>query len=229
MSVFSLPPFKNEALWQQAMTHSSFVNEQLDEQLDEHPQVGEHNERLEFLGDAILNFVSGAYLYDRYPTRPEGELSAMRAALVDRPQLCHFAQELKLGKHLKLGKGASKSGSRHSARLLCSAFEAMIGAYFLDSDHDVTAVRQYVVPMFDTVVESDVVQAIKDSKTRLQEEVQKTTGTTPEYIDIGSSGPDHAKQFVVEVRINGQPYATGQGPSKQKAQKAAAREALKIL
>jgi len=221
MTVFSLPPFKNEALWQQAMTHSSFFNE--------HHEAEGHNERLEFLGDAILNFVSGSYLYDRYPTRPEGELSAIRADLVDRPQLCHFAQELKLGEHLKLGKGANNAGSRHSARLLCSAFEAMIGAYFLDAGKDVTVIERYVTPMFDTVVEQAVALGIKDDKTKLQEAVQKTMGAAPEYVDIGSSGPDHAKQFVVEVRINGQAYATGSGPSKQKAQKAAAKAALDKL
>lgn len=229
MGVFSLPPFKNEALWQQAMTHSSFINEQLNEHVNKQQEVREHNERLEFLGDAILNFISGSYLYDRYPTRPEGELSAIRSALVDQPQLCHFAQALSLGSYLKLGKGASKSGSRHSARLLCSAFEAMVGAYFLDSDHDVTAVRRYVTPMFDAVIDDVVAEDVKDDKTRLQEEVQKATGAAPSYVDVGSSGPDHAKQFVVEVQIGGKAYATGKGSSKQKAQKAAARETLKMI
>lgn len=221
MGVFSLPPFTNKQLWQQAMTHSSFVNE--------HPDAGDHNERLEFLGDAILNFVSGAYLYERYPDRPEGELSAIRAALVDRPQLCHFAQSLELGKHLRLGKGASQSGSRQSARLLCSAYEAMIGAYFLDVGRRVQPVSDYVVPMFDQVVEGAVSQGIKDNKTQLQERVQKSFGTSPEYVELGCYGPDHAKEFVVAVRIQGETYGQGRGPSKQKAQKAAAKATLDML
>lgn len=220
MTVFSLPPFQNRTLWQQAMTHSSFINEQ--------PTAGEHNERLEFLGDAILNFVSGAYLYQRYPERPEGELTPLRAALVDEPQLCHFAQELGLGHQLRLGRGADQEGSRKSPRLLCSAFEAMIGAYFLDAGCDVQAVQDYVLPMFDTVVEQ-AVQAGINPKSRLQELTQKRFGEMPAYALISSSGPDHAKEFVVEVRIHGRAYGRGQGHSKKEAEKAAARMTLKDL
>ena len=217
----NLPAFNNEQLWQQAMTHSSFSNE--------HPESGEHNERLEFLGDAILNFISGAYLYERYPDRPEGELSAIRAALVDRPQLCHFAQLLNLGAHLRLGKGASQSGSRQSARLLCSAFEAMIGAYFLDVGKQIQPVSDYVTPLFDQVVETAVSHGIKDDKTTLQEQIQKSLGVSPEYVEVGRYGPDHAAEFVVAVRIQGKTYGTGRGSSKQKAQKAAAKKTLQML
>lgn len=201
------------------MTHSSFANEQ--------PEQGEHNERLEFLGDAILTFVSGAYLYTRYPERPEGELTAIRAVLVDRAQLCHFARSLNLDHHLKLGKGASSS--RQSARLLCSAFEALIGAYFLDVGESIQPVSDYVTPMFDTVVEAAAQKGLKDDKTRLQEEVQQNFGEIPEYVIVSSSGPDHAKEFVVEVRIKGKPYGRGHGRSKQAAQKAAAKATLAIL
>ena len=220
--LFSLPPFKDSALWQQAMTHSSFVNE--------HPEAGEHNERLEFLGDAILTFLSGDYLYARYPDRPEGELTPIRAALVDQPQLCHFAKALNLGHHLRLGKGAEKEGSRTSSRLLCSAFEAMIGAYYLDTGRDVPAVCGYIQPMFESVVPSAIQEGIKDDKTRLQEWVQQQkAGQSLTYKDIGSSGPDHDKDFVVEVRIGKEAYGKGTGKSKQKAQKAAAKETLKII
>jgi len=221
MSPFSLPLFKNKALWQQAMTHSSFVNEQ--------PTAGEHNERLEFLGDAILNFVSGAYLYQRYPDRSEGELTPLRAALVDEPQLCHFAQSIGLGGHLKLGKGADQEGSRQSARLLCSAFEAMIGAYFLDSGKDVKAVQDYVLPMFDSVVEQAVAQGI-NSKSRLQEWAQQQPAAqTPEYVLVDSHGPDHAKVFRVNVSLGTKLLGRGQGRSKKEAEKAAAASALVAL
>lgn len=203
------------------MTHRSFANEQ--------PDQGEHNERLEFLGDAILTFVSGAYLYMRYPERPEGELTAIRAALVDRAQLCHFARSLNLDRHLKLGKGASQSGSRQSARLLCSAFESLIGAYFLDTGESVQAISDYVTPMFETVVEVAAKKGLKDDKTRLQEQVQHSFGEIPEYVIVSSSGPDHAKEFVVEVRIKGKPYGRGHGTSKQAAQKVAAKATLAML
>ena len=113
MSTFYLPSFTNNALWQQAMTHSSFTNEQ---------PTALHNKRLEFLGDAILNFLSGEYLYTRYPERPEGDLSQLRETLVDESQLCHFATELSISQHLRLGKGALQNQGRNSARLLCSAF-----------------------------------------------------------------------------------------------------------
>ena len=218
MSAFSLPPFKNQKLWQQAMTHRSFVNEQ--------PSVSEHNERLEFLGDAILTFVSGAYLYARYPGRPEGELTLIRAALVDKPQLCHFAQVLNLGEYLRLGRGADQEGARQSPRLLCSAFEAMIGAYFLDVEQDVSAVSAYVLPMFDTVV-NQAVEVGTDAKSQWQEWVQKHLATVPVYQVVESAGPDHKKQFVAEVRAGEVPYGRGEGHSKKVAEKAAAQAALR--
>ncbi|MEM9087318.1 MAG: ribonuclease III [Cyanobacteria bacterium P01_F01_bin.53] len=220
MRIFSLPPFTNQVLWQQSMTHSSFINEQ--------PSAGVHNERLEFLGDAILNFVSGAYLYQRYPDLSEGELTPLRAALVDEPQLCYFARSLGLGKQLRLGKGADQEGSRQSSRLLCSAFEAMIGAYFLDAGRDVSAVQAYVLPMFDTVVEQ-ALQAGINAKSRLQELTQKRFGEVPAYVLLRSEGPDHAKEFVVEVRINHQPYGCGHGHSKKDAEKMAAQLTLEML
>ncbi len=222
MAVFSLPKFKDESLWQQAMTHRSYANEHF--QKSDHPTL--HNERLEFLGDAILTFVSGAYLYQRYPERTEGELTPLRAALVNEPQLCYFAQQLGLGSSLRLGKGAVQEGSRQSPRLLCSAFEAMIGAYFLDAGGDAKAVAAYVLPMFDAVIEQAVEQEL-NAKSRLQELAQKLLGEVPEYVLFSSSGPDHAKTFLVEVRIDQKPYGQGQGSSKKEAEKAAAKAALK--
>ncbi len=221
MTAFSLPTFRDRSLWQQAMTHRSFVNE--------HPTACcEHNERLEFLGDAILTFISGAYLYARYPERSEGELTLIRAALVDQPQLCHFARSLGLGGHLRLGKGAAQEGGRKSVRLLCSAFEALIGAYFLDTEYNVQMVSDYVIPMFNTVVERAVQQSV-DPKSRLQEWTHGNLGETPEYAVISSSGPDHAKTWAVEVRIAGKVYGSGKGHSKKEAEKAAAEKANILL
>ena len=220
MSVFYLPSFKDNALWQQAVTHSSFTNEQ--------PNT-HHNERLEFLGDAILNFLSGEYLYTRYPDRSEGDLSQMREALVEESQLCHFADELGIGQHLRLGKGALQNQGRNSARLLCSVFEALVGAYFLDSDRDMTTVRSYVWPMFDSVIDSATKNNIKNDKSRLQEWSQKRFGETPEYVTVRRSGPDHDLEFWVEVNISGRTYGQGYGGSKKEAQKAAARAALEFV
>lgn len=218
---FSLPTFSNSALWQQAMTHKSFANEQ--------SIATEHNERLEFLGDAILTFLSAEYLYVRFPKQSEGELTPMRAALVDQPQLHCFAQGLKLDKHLRLGKGAEKEGARKSARLLSSAFEALIGAYFLDEGRNLQPVKEYITPMFESAITLAVEAGVKDNKTRLQEWAQRTIGSVPKYVEISTLGPDHAKEFVVEVQIDGKPFGRGRGPSKQKAQKIAARATLEML
>ena len=220
MSKFALPSFKDSALWQQAMTHSSFTNEQPDTQ---------HNERLEFLGDAILNFLSGEYLYTRYPNRPEGDLSQIRETLVDESQLCHFANELGIGSHLRLGKGALQNKGRHSTRLLCSAFEALVGAYFLDSERDIKSVRSYVWPLFDSVIETVTANNIKNEKSRLQEWAQKRFGEPPDYVMVSSNGPDHNREFLVAVHINSQTYGQGHGRSKKEAQKAAARAALALI
>lgn len=220
MTVFYLPVFKDNALWQQAMTHRSFTNEQ--------PNA-HHNERLEFLGDAILNFLSGEYLYTRYPDRPEGDLSQIRGALVEESQLCHFADELGIGQHLRLGKGALQNRGQNSARLLCSAFEALVGAYFLDSKQDVNVVRRYVWPMFESVIDSATANNIKNEKSRLQEWAQKRFRELPEYVTVSSSGPDHKQEFLVEVNINNRTYGQGYGNSKREAQKAAARAALELI
>ena len=224
MTVFFCPSFKNPLLWQQAITHSSFTNEQ--------PSV-QHNERLEFLGDAILNFLSGDYLYQRFPNRPEGTLSQTREFLVDESQLCYFATQIGLDKVLQLGKGMEQSNGRHNSRLLCSAFEAVVGAYFLDCDRSIQTVRDYVWPMFDAAIgqitTAEIETEIKDEKSRLQEWAQQHFGQTPEYVTVNSRGPDHDREFTVEVRILGQTYGQGIGKRKRFAQKAAARAVLKAI
>ena len=217
-----LPKFQNPALFTQAMTHKSYARE--------HPEAGGDNERLEFLGDAILTFLCGEFLFARYPDQPEGALTPLRASLVDATQLGKFAVELSLRQHLRLGRGVEGSGGRDNARLLSSAFEALVGAYFLDQRSHVDPVRQFVFPLFDSVVETlaDPTQNINE-KSALQEWALAELGIIPTYEIVAESGPDHAKAFTAVVRIDGNEYGRGQGRRKQDAEKAAARDALKRL
>jgi ribonuclease III len=220
--MFKLPDFNDRSLLQLALTHRSYINE--------HPEVKEHNERLEFLGDAVLNFLSGEFLYKRYPEKPEGELTPLRSALVDEKQLAKFAIVLNLGDYLKLGKGAELEGGRQNPNLLSSAFEAIVGAYFLDTRSDVSAVRIWVEPMFNSVIDSLAISALNvNYKSRLQEWSLAKFGENPKYCIIGQSGPDHAKQFTAEVQIVNQKYGEGKGSKKQDAEKAAAQDALEQL
>lgn len=215
----SLPPFRDRALLQRALTHRSYVNE--------HLEVGEHNERLEFLGDAILNFLSGEFLYQHYPTKPEGELTPLRSALVDESQLAQFAIQLGLGDRMRLSRGAEQEGGRHNPNLLSSTFEALIGAYFLDVGSDIHPVRAYVEPLFQAVVDSLFSRVDTNFKGRLQTWTLATFGVLPEYKIVHQSGPDHAKEFVAEVWVNNQKLGEGTGRRKQDAEKSAAEEAMK--
>jgi ribonuclease-3 len=218
----SLPPFHNAALLIQAMTHKSYARE--------HPDAGGDNERLEFLGDAILTFLCGEFLFDRYPDQPEGELTPLRASLVDATQLGKFALQLSLQTHLRLGKGVEGSGGRTNARLLSSAFEALVGAYFLDQRSQIPPVREFVFPLFAAVVDdlADPTRNINE-KSALQEWSLGRSGVIPTYAIVSESGPDHAKEFAAIVRIDDEIYGRGQGRRKQDAEKAAARDALKRL
>lgn len=220
--MFRLPPFRDRSWLDLALTHRSYINE--------HPHVQEHNERLEFLGDAVLNFLSGEFLYKRYPQKPEGELTPLRSALVDEAQLAKFANDLGIGDLMKLGKGAEREGGRQNDNLLSSAFEAMIGAYFLDTNSDITAVRVYVEPLFVSVVDALAVSAPSvNFKSRFQEWALSKFGENPKYLIIHESGPDHAKEFTAEVQVNGKTYGAGMGRRKQDAEKSAARDALERL
>lgn len=220
----ALPPFRDRALLQRAFTHRSYVNE--------HPEVEQHNERLEFLGDAILNFLSGEFLYKRYPQKPEGELTPLRSLLVDAKQLASFAQRLNLGEQLRLGRGADRDGGRTNLRMLSSAFEAIIGAYFLDCHSDINPVREYVVPFFETAIatfEKLQVESSINYKSQFQTWALSNRKEIPKYLTVQSSGMDHEKTFVVEVQIQGQTYGRGTGRKKQDAEKDAARDALDRL
>ncbi|MEM6715223.1 MAG: ribonuclease III [Cyanobacteria bacterium P01_D01_bin.6] len=218
----SLPRFQNAALFTQAMTHKSYARE--------NPQTGDDNERLEFLGDAILTFLCGEFLFARYPTQPEGVLTPLRASLVDATQLGKFAQALSLQTHVRLGKGVEGSGGRMNSRLLSSAFEALVGAYFLDQRSRIEPVRDFVFPLFESVVDvlADPTQNVNE-KSKLQEWSLGQSGNMPTYDIVGESGPDHAKEFTAVVRIDSQTFGYGQGRRKQDAEKAAARNALQQL
>jgi ribonuclease III len=217
-----LPQFIHPTLLECALTHRSYLNE--------HPEVTEHNERLEFLGDAVLNFLSGEFLYKRYPDQPEGGLTPLRSALVDEAQFTQFAVRLNLGAQLRLSRGAELEGGRKNPNLISSAFEALIGAYFLDTDSDIEAVRHYVWPFFEAVADSLVISApTVNYKSRFQEWALANVGEVPKYITVKQSGPDHAREFIVEVRLQDQCYGSGQGRSKQNAEKEAARNALVML
>jgi ribonuclease-3 len=221
-----LPKFKQEALWLQALTHRSYLNE--------HPQITEDNERLEFLGDAILAFLVGELIYRRYPGLSEAELTRLRSNLVEEPQLARIGAEMGLGELLRLGRGAIKDGGRSNPALLCDGFEAVIGAYYLDSGLE--AVQEFVIPLFEAIADTFVVpftsQATShliDAKNRFQQWALANFSENPEYEIIDESGPPHAKEFTAIVRVRGIIYGTGKGRRKQEATKAAAEDALKDI
>jgi ribonuclease-3 len=211
-------PFSNLALLTRAFTHRSYVNE--------NPDSLEDNERLEFLGDAVLDFIVGAWVYNRFPEMPEGELTKIRSAIVRNDQLALFARHLNLGGALRLGRGEFASGGRQRDGLLGSLFEALIGALYLDAG--LQAVETFVHPLLEDAHEF-ILDEIHDPKSRLQEWAQSEKMGTPQYVTVGASGPDHAKVFEVEVRIQGQTYGKGHGSSKHVAARIAAQTALEAL
>jgi ribonuclease-3 len=212
--------FSDPLLLRRALTHRSYLNE--------HPEALEDNERLEFLGDAILDFLVGAWLYNRYPELPEGNLTRLRSALVRTENLAEFAKEIDLGSALYLGRGEDEAGGRERQALLCASFEALIGALYLDGG--LKRVENFVYPKLEPAARQILAsQRDKDAKSMLQEWAQSEGLGTPHYRTISAQGPDHAKVFEVEVLIKGKRYGAGVGQSKQAAAKAAAIAALKSL
>jgi ribonuclease-3 len=212
--------FANLSLLTRALTHRSYINE--------NPNALEDNERLEFLGDAVLDFVVGAWVYHHCPEMAEGDLTRMRSALVRNEQLAEFARRLELGQAMRMGRGETASGGRDRDGLLGSTFEALIGALYLDSG--LSSVEDFMEPLLDSVRERVLMRSeIYDPKSRFQEWAQSEKLGTPKYVTVASSGPDHAKSFEVEVRIKEQVYGRGRGPSKQVAQQVAAQTALEAL
>ncbi|MBE8998299.1 ribonuclease III [Nostoc sp. LEGE 12447] len=216
--------FHNEKLLRQALTHRSYVHE--------NPGEGEHNERLEFLGDALLNFLSGEYLYSCHPEMGEDELTRRRSALVDEKQLAKFAEEVGLDFRMRLGKGAIRDGGYQNPNLLSSTFEAVLGAYYLDNDSNIEAVRAIIEPLFDSVDPKHIVvsRSNVDSKNRFQEWVQRNvTPNPPKYFTEQIGGPSHAPEFIAKVLVDEKIYGEGKGRNKKEAEKAAAEDALTKL
>lgn len=203
-----------------ALTHRSYLNE--------HPEALEDNERLEFLGDAVLDFVVGAWLYNHFPEMAEGEMTRLRAAMVSTERLGEFGAYVDIGRALRMGRGEEESGGRTRLAMLCNAFEALIGAVYLDAG--ISEVQRFLDPLLNrSSAEIRNGQGDRDPKSLLQEWVQARGGDAPMYRIVSETGPDHSKYFDVEVVVGGQAVARGEGRSKQAASKIAAREALKVL
>lgn len=213
--------FKNKALLENALQHSSYANE--------HRGGGmRSNERLEFLGDAVLGVVTADYLFRKHPDLPEGDLTRLRAALVCEDSLHEVAQSLELGRHLKLGRGEEQGGGRRRPSILADATESVFAAVYLDGGMEAASELIHRV-LLDKGREEAVEERRRDFKTELQELVQRKSGSTLGYQLVGSTGPDHAKVFEAAVLLNGEVFSTGTGHSKKEAEQAAAGAALEKL
>lgn len=211
--------FKNKSLIKQAFIHRSYVNE--------NPELKQsHNERLEFLGDAVLELAVTEYLYSNFQKKSEGILTTWRASLVKGETLAKISKELDLGKYLKLSKGEEQGGGREKAMILADCLEAVIGVIYLDQGFKTTKkfIDKFIIKHLDQIIKG---KTYIDSKTYLQETAQERFGVTPTYEVASETGPDHNKKFKVAVYLGDKKAGQGSGPSKQKAQVAAAKQALK--
>ncbi|MCJ7805883.1 ribonuclease III [Patescibacteria group bacterium] len=208
--------FKNQELLEQALTHKSWLNE--------HPGKRGSNERLEFLGDAVLEFLVSKEIFTRFPNEEEGYLTALRANLVNTQNLAILAKKLNVGKAIYLSRGEEEGGGRTNESLLADTIEAIIGALFMDSGID--AAEGFIEVNLLPEIEEKVKEPLKDAKSRLQETVQSKSLPAPKYQVVQESGPDHSKDFVVEVSVNGKKVGRGEGKSKAVAEQEAAQKAL---
>lgn len=214
--------FKDKTLLKQAFVHRSYINENRTSGLA-------HNERLEFLGDAVLELVSTDFLYKRYPAKNEGELTSYRAALVNTHSLAKAAQELKINDYLLLSRGEAKDIGRARLIILADAMEAMIGAIYLDQGY--LAAKKFIEKNLFEVMDIDEIIRKKswmDPKSHFQEEAQEKVGLTPSYRTVKETGPDHDKKFFVGVFLGDKQVAIGEGASKQEAEQSAAEKALVV-
>lgn len=211
--------FNNIELLKQALTHSSYANES---------GVSGDYERLEFLGDAVLELVVSHMLVDRYPDRQEGELSRMRASAVNKRTLAAIARRLGIGEHIRMSFGEEKTGGREKDTLLADVFEALVGAIYLDAGLGAAAafIERYFDMLFAGISKNLL---FVDYKTRLQEIAQARFQATPIYRTVSTSGPDHQKTFVIEVMLNKKVYGRGEGRSKKEAEQNAAQQAHEAL
>ena len=218
--------FNDDSLLRSALTHRSYVHE--------HPQEGEHNERLEFLGDALLTYLSGDYLYNRHPKVGEDELTRRRSALVDEKQLSRFAVEVGLDKKMRLGKGAIREGGYQNPNLLSSTFEAVVAAFYLDNNSDIEMVRSVIEPLFDSVPEEIVefrsnLDPINQLQAWVQRHIPQNPPNLPDYIPTKTGGVPHAPEFLCEVFVDNKKYGEGTGKNIREAKRAAAIDALNNL
>lgn len=215
--------FSDQRLLQQALTHSSFLNERVEERL-----ALCSNERLEFLGDAIVNVLATRVVFEHFPTAGEGELTAWRSALIRTETLAGFAQRYDLGSYVLLSRGEELSGARQRPALLADTFEAVIAAIFLDQGLE--TVQNMLTPLFEEVLAVQRVQGLPiDYKSKLQVRIQAERGITPSYRMIDKSGPEHQPEFVFEALAGSELLGIGRGSSKQAAEQAAAQAALDAL
>jgi len=211
--------FKNKELLMESLTHRSYINEKPHLKL-------KHNERLEFLGDAVLELVVTEYLFEKYPQKPEGELTNFRAALVKAPTLTQIANEINLNDYMFLSKGEAKDIGKARQYILANAFEALIGAVYLDRGYDVS--RSFIEKIvLAPRVEALTPKTLRDAKSWFQEQAQEKEGVTPSYKVLSEWGPDHNKHFVSGVYLGDKLIAEGEGASKQEAQQKAAEAGLK--
>ncbi len=210
--------FTRKALLRTAFTHRSFLNEHKEGNL-------EHNERLEFLGDAVLELVVTDFLYRKYPEKPEGDLTALRAALVNTNSISDAATRLGMNEFLLLSKGEAKDTGRARQYILANTFEAFIGALYLDQGYNAANefIAENLFPKIDEVVQKKLWQ---DAKSQFQELAQDKVSETPVYQLVGESGPDHDKKFICGVFLSNREVARGEGKSKQEAEQAAASAGL---
>lgn len=208
--------FKDEKFLNLALTHKSWVNE--------HPKIRQSNERLEFLGDAILEYIVSKHIYEQFPDQEEGYLTALRANLVNTVNLSSIAKQLELGKYLYLSKGEEESGGRKNVSILANTVEAVIGGLYLDSGLE--QAENFVVNYLLNGIQEKLEKPLKDAKSRLQEYVQSQGFPAPKYEVVGEDGPDHDKTFELSVIVNGQPWGRGVGKNKGMAAQEAALDAL---
>jgi len=210
--------FKNGNLLEQAFTHRSYLNEN-------RAPGREHNERLEFLGDAVLELVVTEFLYGKYPDKPEGDLTSYRAALVNTVSISDAATKLGMNEYLLLSRGEARDTGRARAIILANAFEALIGALYLDDGYE--EAKKFIAAQLFHKTDEVVAKGLwQDSKSRFQEIAQEKEGITPSYDVVSQTGPDHNKNFLVGVYIGSTRIATGEGRSKQEAEQKAAEKAL---
>ena len=212
--------FNDISLLERALTHRSYLNENRD--------TDKNNERLEFLGDAVLELIISTHLYENYPDRPEGDLTSFRSAIVRTESLAEASRELGYGKYLRLARGEAETGGRDKDYILANTFEAVLGAIYIDQGLDKCKdlVNQVLISKIDNIVKNrlDI-----DSKTKIQEMAQAKFKLTPEYEVVEENGPDHDKEFIVIVKIGDKIVGKGKGSSKQRAEEDAATEGLKYI